>query len=159
MLDYNLLASKPIIEIPNRDTTSKEKFIRCKDLCVPSISPNAVVATYKVVYVTEPYIARPDLISLAVYGSDEYADVICKVNGISNPFELNAGMELIIPAFESILTFFKQRRRSSTILDSDEISKVIKNNQKAKNESRSPAQQTIGDKNFVIDKTNRIVYY
>ena len=68
-------------------------------------------------------------------------------------------MELIIPAFESILTFFKQRRRSSTILDSDEISKVIKNNQKAKNESRSPAQQTIGDKNFVIDKTNRIVYY
>lgn len=47
--------------------------------------------------VTKEYIARPDLISLAAYGSDAYADLICKVNEISNPFELNEGMVIFVP--------------------------------------------------------------
>ena len=33
----------------------------------------------RIIMVNEYYVARPDLISLAVYGSDEYADVLCKV--------------------------------------------------------------------------------
>jgi hypothetical protein len=47
--------------------------------------------------VTKEYIARPDLISFASYGSDAYADLICKVNGISNPFELNEDMIIFVP--------------------------------------------------------------
>lgn len=31
---------------------------------------------------------RPDLVSLAYYGTENYADIICKYNGISNPFSL-----------------------------------------------------------------------
>ena len=47
------------------------------------------------VEVTEDYIARPDLISLKAYNSDDYTDIICKLNGISNPFELNKGDILV----------------------------------------------------------------
>ena len=52
---------------------------------------------YNIFTVPEEYIARPDLLSLDAYGSTMYADVICKINGISNPFELNEGDKLILP--------------------------------------------------------------
>ena len=44
---------------------------------------------YNIFEVTEEYVARPDLISYDAYGDEMYTDVICKLNGISNPFELN----------------------------------------------------------------------
>jgi hypothetical protein len=111
------------------------------------------------VTVTKDYIARPDLVSLAMYGTDQYGDIICKVNGISNPFELNAGMTLLIPDLQMVLSTFKQNVKSSTILDNDEITNIRKNNQKLKNERRTPNEQVIGESNFVIDKAHRIVYY
>lgn len=56
----------------------------------------------KYIAVSKEYIARPDLISLAVYGKDDFADIICKVNNLSNPFELNEGMILFLPLQESL---------------------------------------------------------
>lgn len=41
--------------------------------------------------------ARPDLISLREYGTDDHQDEICKMNGISNPYSINLGDALIIP--------------------------------------------------------------
>lgn len=41
--------------------------------------------------------ARPDLVSIRVYGEDTYQDQICKANGISNPYSLNLDDSLIIP--------------------------------------------------------------
>lgn len=41
--------------------------------------------------------ARPDLVSLRVYGEDTYQDQICKMNGISNPYSLNIDDVLVIP--------------------------------------------------------------
>jgi len=41
--------------------------------------------------------ARPDLVSVRVYGEDSYQDQICKVNGISNPFSLDLDDTLVIP--------------------------------------------------------------
>ena len=61
--------------------------------------------SYEHLYVTDKYIARPDLLSKDVYGSMEYADLLCKLNGISNPFELNAGMVLKIPSPDCISDF------------------------------------------------------
>ena len=52
--------------------------------------------SFNVFQVTKDYIARPDLISNDAYGDTMYADVICKLNGISNPFELNENMALIL---------------------------------------------------------------
>ena len=50
-------------------------------------------------YEVEPsQIARPDLLSYDLYGDELYADILCKLNGISNPLELNEGMIIIIPS-------------------------------------------------------------
>lgn len=61
--------------------------------------------SYRVYTMEEAYIARPDLVSLAVYGTDNFADIICKLNGISNPAELNEGMSLIVPIFDDLTKF------------------------------------------------------
>lgn len=157
MLDYKILASKPNIQIPSKADDSE--YVICKDLCVSSLNGAAKITEYKLVTVTNEYIARPDLVSLAMYGTDEYADIICKVNNISNPFELNAGMELIIPNFGNISNVFKRPIKSATIKDNNLISNIKKTNQKPKNSSRNPSEQLIGDTTFVVDKTNKIVYY
>ena len=41
--------------------------------------------------------ARPDLVSVRVYGEDTYQDQICKMNGIPNPYALNVNDVLVIP--------------------------------------------------------------
>ena len=71
---------------------------------------------YNVFEVTRDYIARPDLISYDAYGDAMYADVICKLNGISNPFELNVGMKLILPAPDSIDDFTVRPNDTENIL-------------------------------------------
>ena len=40
---------------------------------------------------------RPDMISDYYYNNPNYLDILCKYNGISNPFSLYAGQVLIIP--------------------------------------------------------------
>ena len=72
--------------------------------------------SYNIFEVTKEYIARPDLISLDAYGDTMYTDIICKLNGVSNPFELNEGMKLIIPTPEDITNFIVE----PSIKDRDE---------------------------------------
>lgn len=159
MLNYLTLSTKSKIEIPS--TADGSTTVSCLDL----LSNNIDVENHKIndcsmVEVTRDYIARPDLISLAVYGSDQYADAICKINGISNPFELNEGMILFIPDFSAITNMYIQASSSSVCLDdSENISVVKKNLQKTVNSRRSPNEQTFGDKTFIIDKQNKLVIY
>jgi hypothetical protein len=40
---------------------------------------------------------RPDLISVLYYGTENYADILCKYNGISNPFSLIRDQLIRIP--------------------------------------------------------------
>ena len=96
MLNYRTLANKPTITIV-KDGEATDMI----DLATKSIKGN-VLPQSQFVKVNRHYIARPDLISLALYGSDDYADVICKMNGLSNPFELNEGMILMCPTLSSI---------------------------------------------------------
>lgn len=110
---------------------------------------------YNIFEVTEKYIARPDLISYDAYGDEMYADVICKLNGVSNPFELNKGMKLILPSPEHIMNFIV--RPSSDDIEPDErLNKPIA---KQKNEKRKPNEAIVGDKRFKIDRTSGIIIY
>ena len=61
---------------------------------------------YNVVEITKDYIARMDLLSYQLYGTNKYQDVLCKLNGISNPFELNAGDIIICPDISDISYFY-----------------------------------------------------
>jgi hypothetical protein len=117
----------------------------------------------EVIVVNEHYVARPDLISLAMYGEDRFADIICKYNGISNPFELNENDVLLIPQvfeFEKIL----EAGKVSELIDKNKKRQKLSNDgkleyQKYKDEKRSPAESVVGEKNFVIDKSLGLVFY
>ena len=154
MLDYLILEKKPNIQIG--DEYGKDLLYKTVDL-----EKNYSGGFLEV---NEYYIARPDLISLACYGTDKYGDIICKVNGISNPFELNQGMVLFIPTYESINNILDVKTNSSLktqkLEDADEIAIILREGiQKAKNEKRTPANQIVGDKNFIIDKSLGLVFY
>jgi hypothetical protein len=60
---------------------------------------------YEILEVTEKYIALPDILCKDIYGDALYSDLICKLNGISNPFELNVGTLLVIPSPDYIMDF------------------------------------------------------
>jgi hypothetical protein len=157
MLDYFTLKLKPIV---TKELSSGES-IEYKDLLSKVINKGTVnmFYEYRIVEVTDDYIARPDLISLAVYGTDKYADIICKINGISNPFELNTGMKLIIPSESNFSTLLKVGKPTETLLKNNSIGGIVSNNQKLRNEKRSPGEQTVGDYLFKIDRDNCIIYY
>lgn len=110
---------------------------------------------YDVIEVSERYIARPDLIANDVYGDTIYTDLLCKLNGISNPFELNKGMLLIIPSMDSIMDFMKSVSKA----ESDVIDDIVKPTPKKKNEKRKANEAVVGDTRFKIDKNRGIVIY
>ena len=156
MLNYTSLASKP-----EMSRMIDGKKVSYKDLLCHTLNDEEpMFEGITFITVVDDYVARPDLISLAVYGTDEYADIICKINGISNPFELNTGMILLIPSLSN-LTFFSTNRPASATFESDStpISSTKKNFQKTKAERRRPSEQTVGSKNFVVDLSNKMIIY
>ena len=109
---------------------------------------------YTIYTVSKSHVARPDIISRIVYGTDIYGDFICKVNGISNPFEINEGDLLVIPKIDSI----KQFLTVDTFNDSTEVQEN-KPKVKSKNEKRKANEAIIGDTRFKVDKDNRVIIY
>lgn len=116
--------------------------------------------TYNIFEVTEDYVARPDLVSYDAYDDTMYSDIICKLNGISNPFELDEGMLLIIPALEYIDKF----RVNPSMAEMESVS-VDKNEEskapiaKQKHEKRKANEAVVGDSRFKIDPVAGIVIY
>ena len=114
--------------------------------------PNSYI--YNIFTVTEEYIARPDLISLDAYGDTMFTDVICKLNGISNPFELNKDMKLIIPSPESIMEFAV--RPGDDFIDApNSISSTVK----TKQTPRQANEAILGDSRFKIDASTGVIIY
>ena len=106
-LDYKILNKKPII------TRNGVKF---QDLAVQTIDPSVEISGSFLV-VNKYYVARPDLIALAVYGDDRYTDILCKVNGISNPFELNENDVIILPHVETLMDLTNMSPVESVFVD------------------------------------------
>ena len=110
---------------------------------------------FNVYIVPEEYIARPDLISLEAYGDTMFMDIICKINGISNPFELNEGMKLIIPNPDYILNFtFKAPQ--------EELENEMNDSQpeaKPKQSKRKANEAVVGDSRYKIDPSTGIIIY
>ena len=110
---------------------------------------------FNIFEVTKEYIARPDLISYDAYGDTMFGDVICKLNGISNPFELNEGMKLIIPSPEHIMDFAKK----PNIEEFDTYGEFDAPIAKRKNSKREANEAIIGDSRFKIDSAAGIIIY
>lgn len=158
MLDYLTLENKKKLTV-NYDDGTSEQYI---DLLTQT-SQYATCGAAEVVVVNEHYVARPDLISFALYGDDKYADIICKYNGISNPFEMNENDILVCPQvfeFERVLNAGTVSELIDTKQKRQSISKDNKlEYQKYPDEKRSPGESVVGDKNFVIDKSLGLVFY
>lgn len=112
---------------------------------------------YEIIELSEKYIARPDLLSLDIYGDTLYSDILCKLNGISNPFELNKGMLLVIPSPDSIMDFMKVPTAQE--LDSSFDNDTSKPLLKTRKSKRKANEAVVGDTRFKIDKTRGIVIY
>lgn len=152
MLDYNILKNK------NKLINKTEEYI---DLLSNSVNLN-IDLNGEIIYINEYYVARPDLVSLAKYGTDMYADIICKINGISNPFELNKGMYIIIPNINIIDNYLKSSNKDSELIDESDtnvLSKNLNNYQKNVNDKRSPNNQLVGKSNYIIDKSLGVIFY
>lgn len=128
--------------------------------------------SYNIFEVTEDYIARPDLISYDAYGDSMYADVLCKLNGISNPFELNEGMTLILPSPDNIMDFVimppasEIETESVDIYTGDNYNKAgYEDNMggvlvgKTKQSKRKANEAILGDSRFKINTADGIVIY
>ncbi len=106
-----------------------------------------------IIEVEEDYIARPDLLAKEIYGDDIYTDLICKINGISNPFELNEGMYLLVPAIDELDSFIVKPNR---VWSGD---KKRNPTPKKKQDKRKPNEAVMGDQRFRIDPLSKIVIY
>ena len=110
---------------------------------------------YEIMEVSERYIARPDILSMDIYGDALYSDLLCKLNGISNPFELNKGMLIVVPSPDCIHDFMKQ----PTVEECDSVTNSPKPVAKKKNEKRKANDAIVGDSRFKIDKSRGVVIY
>lgn len=153
MLDYKILSKKQTIS--NSDGT------KYYDLLTQTFDGDVSISGTPLI-VNKYYVARPDLISQAMYGTDMYADIICKINGISNPFELNENDMILIPSLEYCQQCIKKNPTASVLIsDSANISNVQTQSdyQKTLSETRSPNEQTSGEKNYIIDQTSGFIFY
>lgn len=155
-LDYKILNKKPVVV---------RNGVKFQDLAVQTINPDVEISGSFLV-VNKYYVARPDLISLAVYGDDQYADILCKVNGISNPFELNENDVIILPHVETIMDLTDMEPVESVFVSAnDKNSPQLVNGflntdlQRDINSSRSPNEQTKGMKNLIVDEENGLLIY
>ena len=114
---------------------------------------------YKLIRVNKDCVARPDKISYYNYGEDIYGDLICKINGIKNPFELNEGEILVIPQYQYLKDFMMIDAYDDKIYH--ETNDDLKKHEglKTKNDKRAPNEAIINDSRFKIDKQNRVIVY
>jgi hypothetical protein len=148
MLINSILVNKP--EIMSKHCGEKIIHLGARTYMLPD------EINYRVYTVSKAHVARPDLISKMAYGDPMYGDVICKINGISNPFELNEGMMLIVPDISDVIGFRVVDDYSDDI---DQYSNNDKPKPKKKNEKRKANEAIVGDTRFKIDKDKRVIIY
>lgn len=148
MLKNSLLTNKRI-----------KKYSKTDEDMIDLMSKTFVFADdfeYNLIEVTELSVGRLDIISKIVYNDDQYGDLICKINGISNPLELNIGKILVIPETPYIKSFMTRE-----IDDIDNITKdtVLRPTPKHKKDKRKVNEAVDGDVRYKIDASNRIIVY
>lgn len=153
-----------ILEYKNTVSRNGESFI---DLASKSFDKDMYpMGTF--VVVNQMYVGRPDLISLALYGDDCYADILCKLNGISNPIELNEDDIIFTPNHSYLIECCKVFSPDSDDFVNERDDSIYTNNinqsnnvnkQKQLEDKRSPHLQTQGEQNYVVDRTVGLIFY
>ena len=96
---------------------------------------------------------RIDLVSLAAYGTDEYADILLKYNGISNPFTLNTDDILLVPTLDTIADDLIPLQSANNVADK------IRNYHKYIDKSKAPSIVGSQPTNMKIDKNGKAYWW
>lgn len=88
------------------------------DLTTCSMRYKGSGTVINVFFASEDMAMRPDLISYVSYGNTDKFDIICKFNGISNPFSINEGDLIKVP---DSLFMYNSIENPSQISISDEV--------------------------------------
>lgn len=75
------------------------------------------IKDYEVIHMDEVFQMRPDLVSQAMYNTDEYTEFILKFAGISNPFTLDKDDTLLVPNITQAKGMMEYENRD--VLDDD----------------------------------------
>ena len=109
---------------------------------------------YQIIEVSERSQGRPDLLSYDLYGDTMYGGLLCKLNNIPNPFEMNAGDRIVAPTATYLDRFIVMPTSNE-----DEPATTDTPKPKRKNEKRKPNEAIVGDKRFKVDTERRLVIY
>lgn len=93
--------------------------------------------SYEVYKVSEDYVMRPDLISMISYGTDEYTEIILKINGIINPFSIDKDDIIVIPNIDKIKNILIDNSQTKSDGDS-----MIRNAYKYIDKSKYPVNSS-----------------
>lgn len=84
------------------DITFKDEPIL--NLAEPIFDNKKTINTNFIPYkLTSDYRMRPDLISISGFGTDEYTELILKLNGIINPFSIDENDIILMPNVDDVL--------------------------------------------------------
>lgn len=145
MLYIDLFARKPRVKNP-----AGEEII---DLTAASFDfSNLRVNVTQTVIVSEDVQMRPDLVARFAYGDTNKMDYICKLNGISNPFSLEAGSAMMIGDIEQVKAAQATAKQHAGEGGKDDIrkrffdpSKLTKKDQKRLEYIREKSKTLAGD--------------
>ncbi len=100
LLFLNSIESAPEIERYGEtiiDLTQKMSNDRAK------ITTKDIRKTY---IISGDMVAKPTILAKFIYGREDSVDLMCHINGYSNPFSINAGDKIIVPEEEAVYRMF-----------------------------------------------------
>lgn len=94
---------------------------------------------------------RPDLMSIAAFGEDAYAEMIIKYSQIDNPFSIEEGDIIAVPTLNSIYDDVKDIYANSTGI---ETYNLVKNYHKYIDKSKVPSKLGAEESTAYVDSVN-----
>lgn len=127
-----------------------------------SKSLNTTYVPYKL---TSDYKMRPDLISISGFGTDEYTEIILKLNGIINPFSVDENDVILMPNIDDVtpnLVDNKNKTNYDNIIKSNtnkylDKSKIPSNSVSNTDYENQNIGKNISSVNYSPDNTSSII--
>lgn len=127
-----------------------------------SKSLNTTYIPYKL---TSDYKMRPDLISISGFGTDEYTEIILKLNGIINPFSVDENDVILMPNIDDVtpnLVDNKNKTNYDNIIKSNtnkylDKSKIPSNSVSNTDYENQNIGKNISSVNYSPDNTSSII--
>ena len=113
--------------------------------------------SFAIVPIEDGYDGRADLIADAIYNDEMYQEILTRVNGPGNPFEMISGQIMVVPTTDMLDDFIQEPAKEWS--EQYLAKQAAKPKPKARNEKRKPNEAVIGDKRFNIDTQSKIIIY